>query len=107
MSTMGIDEASRLLKDHPVTLSKMASSGEIPAAKIGKKWVFIEVDLLDYIRAQYKLRALEGERKETQCHFTNAKTPPSGGSKSLSVDRKYNEALGLTTKSKPRNSMTG
>jgi excisionase family DNA binding protein len=108
MKTMGIDDASQLLRVHPVTLSKMASSGEIPAAKIGKEWVFIEVDLIDYIRAQYKTRALEGERKETLCHFTNAKTQPFGGSKSVLADnRQYNVLLGLKTKSKPKNSTIG
>jgi len=106
LETLNLQEAADFLKIHAVTLSVKASSGEIQGAKIGKRWVFLKVDLVDYIRAQYKVRALQGERKEIKCHFTSAKTPPSGGSKSLSVDRKYKEALGLTTKSKPRNSMT-
>ena len=105
--TLGINEASKLLRLHPVTLSRRAKSGEIPAAKLGKEWVFILDDLLEYIRVKYKTRALQGERKETQCHFTNAKTLPPGGSKSPSVEKQYNEVLGLTTKSKPRNFMTG
>jgi excisionase family DNA binding protein len=106
MKTLGIHDASQLLRVHPVTLSKMASSGEIPAAKIGKEWVFIEVDLIDHIRAQYKSRALEGERKEALCHFTNAKTLRPGGLKSAPVEEKYNKVLALATKGKPKNSMT-
>ena len=107
MKTMGIQEASELLRVHPVTLTKMASSGEIPGAKIGKEWVFIDVDLIDHIRAQYKVRALEGEHeRKQQCHSTNAKTPAFGGLKSPSLEKRYKEALGLTTKSKPKNSMT-
>ena len=106
MKTMGIEDASKLLRVHPVTLSKMASSGEVPAAKIGREWIFIEVDLLDHIRAQYKTRALKGEQKGKVCHFTNAKIHPTGGLKLPSEDDQYNAALKVRTKSKLRNSMT-
>lgn len=106
LETLNLQEAAAFLKIHAVTLSIKASSGEIQGAKIGKRWVFLKVDLIDHIRAQYNTRALEGERKETLCHFTNAKTLPSGGSKLPSVDRKYKEALGLQAKSKPKSSMT-
>lgn len=106
MKTLGVKDAALFLRIHPVTLIKMLNSGEVSGAKIGKEWVLLEVDLIEHIRAKYKSRALEGERKETLCHFTNAKTPPSGGSKLLSVDRKYKEALGLQTEPKPKSSMT-
>ncbi|MDE2260848.1 MAG: helix-turn-helix domain-containing protein, partial [Betaproteobacteria bacterium] len=43
--TMDIKEAAAFLMVHPITLYKMVQRGEIPAAKIGKKWVFIDVDL--------------------------------------------------------------
>lgn len=36
-----------------------------------------------------------------------SKIRPAGGSKSSSTDERYNAVLGLTTKSKPRNSTTG
>ena len=104
--TLNIAEAAAFLKIHPVTLSIKAATGEIQGAKIGKRWVFLEVDLVEHIRAQYQVRALQGERKETLCHSTNAKTPLHGGLKSPSVEKHYKEALGLTTKSKPRNYTT-
>ena len=107
LKTLNLEEAAAFLKIHAVTLSEKAKSGEIKGAKIGKRWVFIEVDLADHIRAQYQVRALQGEKKETAlCHFTNAKTPLHGGLKSPSVDEQYNTVLGLTTKSKPRNTTT-
>ncbi|MES2182233.1 MAG: helix-turn-helix domain-containing protein [Pseudomonadota bacterium] len=106
MNTLTLHEAANLLKIHPVTLSIKAASGEIYGAKVGKRWVFIEIDLLDYIRAQYKRRALQGERKELICHSTNAKTLPHGGLRLSSVDEQYNAALGLATKSKLRNTTT-
>lgn len=105
--TLNLKEAAAFLKIHPVTLSVKAASGEIQGAKIGKCWVFLEVDLIDLIRAQYKSRALEGEHEGKQiCHSTNAKTLVFGGLKSPSLEKQYKEALGLSTKSKPKNSMT-
>ena len=108
IKTLNLEEAAAFLKVHPVTLCIKAASGEIQGAKIGKRWVFLQVDLMQHIRAQYQSRALQGEQKEiVVCHSTNARTPLHGGLKSLSVEKQYKEALGLTTKSKLRNSTTG
>jgi excisionase family DNA binding protein len=106
MNTLTLEQAAELLKMHPVTLQGKAKAGVIPGCKIGRRWVFIEIDLIEHIRAQYQWRALQGERKEILCHSINAKTRPSGGSRSASVDEQYNVALGLQTKSKLRNTMT-
>lgn len=106
IETLNLQEAADFLKIHAVTLSIKVSSGEIPGAKIGKRWVFLKVDLIMHIRSQYQLRALQGDKKEQICHFTNEKTRPLGGLKSPSLDEQYNDLLGLKTKSKPRNSMT-
>lgn len=106
IKTLNLEEAAAFLKIHPVTLSTKAASGEIKGAKIGKRWVFLEVDLVDHIRSQYQVRALQGDGKEKVCHFTNAKTPLHGGLKSPSVEKQYKEALGLPQKAKLRNSMT-
>jgi hypothetical protein len=80
----------------------------IPGAKIGKCWVFVEIDLLDHIRSQYPRRALQGEHERNiTCHSSNAKVLLGGGSNSLpAMDDAYSKALGLTTKSKPRNCTT-
>jgi hypothetical protein len=108
MSTFTLQQAAAFLKIHPVTLQEKARAGEIPGAKIGKCWVFLEIDLVEHIRAQYPRRALQGEHERNiTCHSSNAKTRPPGGSRSSSMDERYNAALGLTTKSKPRNSTTG
>jgi hypothetical protein len=98
MKTLDLHAAAELLHLHPVTLRDKARLGEVPGAKIGKCWVFVDVDLIDYIRAQYPSRVMQGDRQEkTLCHSTNAKTRPSGGSKSTTMDKSYREALGLTT----------
>jgi len=100
METLNLKEAAGLLRIHPVTLQEKAKTGEIPGAKIGKRWVFIQIDLIDYIRSQYARRALQGDHMEVSiCHSSNARTHPIGGSKSRPVvDRLYSEALGLPTK---------
>ncbi|MBW8327610.1 MAG: helix-turn-helix domain-containing protein [Thiobacillus sp.] len=98
MKTLDLQEAAELLHLHPVTLRDKARLGEIPGAKIGKCWVFVAVDLIDYIRAQYQPRVMQGDRQENPiCHSTNAKTRPPIGSNSGTTDRRYKEALGLTT----------
>ncbi len=84
MHTLNLQEAAQFLKIHPVTLGEKARTGEIPGTKIGKCWVFVDVDLIDYIRAQYKRRDLQGEKVEVlQCHSSNVKIHHSGGSKLL------------------------
>lgn len=83
MNTLDLNAAAALLRIHPVTLREKARRGEIPGAKIGKSWVFVELDLIEHIRAQYPLRVMQGDRQEkVLCHSTNAKTRPPGGSRS-------------------------
>ncbi|OZB83550.1 MAG: hypothetical protein B7X28_02000 [Halothiobacillus sp. 13-55-253] len=108
MNTLTLKQAAALLKIHPVTLQEKARAGEIPGAKVGRAWVFVDVDLIGYIRSQYPWRALQGGQQENSlCHSINAKTRPIGGSRSPSMDEQYNAALGLKTKSKPRNTTIG
>ena len=95
MKTLNLEEAAELLHVHPITLQQKAKTGIIPGTKIGRRWVFIDVDLLQYIRSQYQPRALQGEQEKSECHFINAKTVPTGGSKSLLVEGEYRKALGL------------
>ncbi|MEQ1848240.1 MAG: helix-turn-helix domain-containing protein, partial [Nitrospira sp.] len=85
------------MKIHPVTLVRLAKSGDVPGAKPGKCWVFIDVDLADWLRAQYKLRASEGglrnERKQKICHSSDVKTPRYGGLTSPSTGNAYSVLL--------------
>ncbi|CAG4884678.1 DNA-binding protein [Georgfuchsia toluolica] len=100
MNTFNLQEAARFLKIHPVTLQDKARAGDVPGAKIGKCWVFVEIDLIEYIRSQYPRRALQGEHERNiTCHSSNARTPQIGGSNSrLAMDDRYSKALGLPTK---------
>lgn len=98
MITMGIKEAAALLMVHEVTLYKMAERGEVPAAKPGKKWVFIDVDLIEWLRSQYKVQASlsDSTERRNQCHSTNVKIQTSGGTNSKAqMGSGYKELLGL------------
>ncbi len=53
MKTLDLEQAAQLLKLHPQTVLHRARAGEIPAAKPGKCWVFIEEDLIEWLRSHY------------------------------------------------------
>jgi excisionase family DNA binding protein len=53
MNTLTLNQAAELLKLHPQTVLQRARAGEIPAAKPGKCWVFIEDDLINWLRSLY------------------------------------------------------
>ena len=97
MRTFGIEEAAAFLKIHPVTLSRMAARGEIPGAKPGKQWVFLDVDLADWLRAKYPPQASLSDSRERSktCHSTDVKIHRIGGSRLLTQkDDAYSKALG-------------
>jgi len=100
MKTLNLEEAAKFLHVHHITLQQKAKAGIIPGTKIGRRWVFIDVDLFDYIRAQYESRALQGEQEESECHFINAKTVPTGGSKVSVNGERIQRSTGTTDKLK-------
>jgi excisionase family DNA binding protein len=53
-NTLTLEEAAALLKMHKETLREMAKAGVVPGAKPAKAWVFIEVDVIEFLRRQYK-----------------------------------------------------
>jgi excisionase family DNA binding protein len=94
--TFNLEEAAEFLHLHPDTLQQMAKHGEIPAAKPGKRWIFIEEDLVDWIRERYR-------RDKTQCS-ENAVT--FGGSISSTLDDAFDALVGRQTGKELRSTMT-
>lgn len=86
MKTLNLEEAAAFLHMHPYTLMQKVNAGEIPGAKPGKRWVFIEDDLADYLRCQYRAPSavpdLAGATLESLPKDANSK-------------KKYLDALGL------------
>ena len=96
LNTLNLAQAAAFLHVHEQTLLKLARGGKVPAAKVGRAWVFIDVDLLAYIRGKYRPQVVQGDPiGDLSCRSTNEKTHKSTGSKYRSVDRLYKEALGL------------
>ncbi|MFJ1255724.1 helix-turn-helix domain-containing protein [Cupriavidus sp. CuC1] len=50
--TVDINGAADLMKIHPKTLLDMINSGALPAARIGRAYVLMTKDVLDYIQQQ-------------------------------------------------------
>ena len=96
-SVLTLEEAAKLLHLHPVTLKRKARSGEVPGIKRFKHWLFIEVDLIAFLRSHYPSRVMQGEHEEVlKCRSIHVKTRPTGITKSATRARSYKEVLGLT-----------
>lgn len=98
-TTLNILEAAKLLGVHKETIRRMASSGQLPGVKIGRSWIFIEQDLVMYIRSQYAKGVTSQSavhRSTNQWRFT--KGTQRGGLVSPIKEKEYKEALGLTIK---------
>ncbi len=68
MKTFDIDECAEFLKVDSTTVSEMAGMGELPGARIGRGWVFLEEDLVEYVRTQvrHQRRERQSSRFEKQ-----------------------------------------
>ena len=53
MKSLGLHEAAAFLRMHPEEVRRRDRVGLVPGAKPGKRWVFIEADLADYLRGLY------------------------------------------------------
>lgn len=99
MKTLDLLEAAEFLKMHPQTLRRRAAAREIPSAKPGKHWVFIDSDLAEWLRSQYNT-----ERKQVKQCSTNVQIVQSGGADShRPAGSKYADLLALQSKKTQRN----
>ena len=64
MKTYDINEAADFLKIDRSTALELASVGTLPGAKVGRAWVFMEDELVAYLR--------DATRKQTQTRRANA-----------------------------------
>ncbi|NOS98838.1 MAG: helix-turn-helix domain-containing protein [Methylotenera sp.] len=94
MITLNRLQAAAFLNMHPVTLLQKVHAGIIPAAKPAKSWVFIQQDLLDYLRGLYSTNKHNEQNIDNQsevasrCHVTVTK-------KGLGVKSGYYQLLGI------------
>ena len=104
MATFTLVEAAAYLHLHRITLLRKVHSGIVPAAKPGKCWVFLRVDLDAFLRSLYRLpeQASQGTHDEvvnSWANLTSERTRRIGGSKfpAGSVDSRYSKVLALPT----------
>jgi len=81
MGTLNLKQGAKFLHMHWQTLREKTKAGDIPGAKIGKQWVFIQEDLVSHIRSQYastRSRSQVQHIGDTLC-YTNDQTQISTG----------------------------
>lgn len=65
-TTLDIFQAALFLRTETESLSLLANTGEVPAALMGANWIFMEEDLIAYLKD--KIRLETGERRQkTPC----------------------------------------
>jgi hypothetical protein len=71
LRTLALDEAAAFLHMHPEEVRTRAKRGLIPGAKAGRRWVFLEIDLVEFVRSLYPVRrqALQVTSQEAVCHL--------------------------------------
>lgn len=110
MLTLTLAEAAQLLKVHAKTVEKLARRGQLPGTKVGRRWVFVQQLLVDWLVTQSLSRVSVVELQEkTECRSTDARTRHIGGSnyRPAGVNRSlYSKALGLPIDERRRRSTT-
>ncbi|MCG6983805.1 MAG: helix-turn-helix domain-containing protein [Thiocapsa sp.] len=107
--TLDLVQAAQFLHVSPSVLREKANAGVIPGAKAGRRWVFLEADLVAYLRSLYPrprraVHVCDQEGIDTW-HCTAA--GPSGGSASPHrMARAYASLLELKTRSRHRSTTT-
>ena len=99
MKTLNIIQAAQFLGAHKETVRRLVASRQIPGVKIGKRWIFIEQDLVEYVRSKYPDAVTSqgaAHRSNKQWRFTNGTL--LGGLASPIKEKEYKEALGLATR---------
>ena len=108
VKTLDLNEAAAFLHMHPEEVRSRTKRGLIPGAKTGRRWVFLEIDLADFLRSLYPVRrqALQvTNSQEGICHLESAGR--SGGStSSRRVASEYDDLLRPATRSKRKSCTT-
>jgi len=95
MNTLDLKQASTLLNMHPMTLRRLAANGQVPAARAGRAWIFIEDDLLNWIRSQYPAEArAAGSTGENPCPSTDVQknpTPTTGVDSQVLTESRFDD----------------
>ncbi|HPH07024.1 MAG TPA: helix-turn-helix domain-containing protein [Methylotenera sp.] len=100
MNTLTLKEAACLLKMEQSTLSKKVRAGIIPGVKPAKNWVFVEDDLIGYLRASY-----QGNFNKTTKIINQLETQVNSKT-NVKASKRYFELLGIANSSKNKSTKT-
>jgi excisionase family DNA binding protein len=95
--TLTLEQAADLLKASREKVRCMAKQGIVPASRPARRWVFIESDLIDWLRAQ---------QEQVPCSTKETETAGGVASEHRTAQR-YAAALAPATGRKPRNTRPG
>ena len=56
LRTFTLEEAAIFLHMHPEEVRTRAKRGLLPGAKTGRRWIFLEIDLVEFVRSLYSVR---------------------------------------------------
>ncbi|WP_339879051.1 helix-turn-helix domain-containing protein [Pseudidiomarina gelatinasegens] len=109
MKTYDIHQAAKYLCMSASHLGQLARCKRIKAAKPGKRWVFLEKDLVEYLDALYSSGVNTPQQgcdeEDSSWHCTNVGT--SGGLASrLQTVKEYNKLLARKTRSRHKSMKT-
>jgi hypothetical protein len=108
MRTLDLYQAAEFLHVSPRILRGRAASGEVPGAKPGKCWVFIEDDLVCYLREQYASARHMPRRGSKEIGAWSIDAEQYGGSGLADpTASEYESLLGLKISAPRKNSTTG
>lgn len=108
METCNLKEAAEILHCHPDTVRKLARSRQLVGRKVGRAWVFIRDELVNFIRLGYPEAVCNGGdmmKGNQSWHYTKEET--RGGYRSqMHVESELDNLLALKTVRKHRSSLT-
>jgi hypothetical protein len=109
MRTLDLDQAAEFLHVSARILRGRAARGEVPGAKPGKSWVFLEDDLVCYLRQQYaasRHMPRRGSKEIGACRSIDAEQYGGSGLPAQTASE-YESLLGLKISEPRKNSTTG
>lgn len=101
MQTLNLKEAAVFLKKSTEAIRRAAAKGAIPAARIGRRWVFLLDDLVEFLRSRYATSAETSWgviEKDGRNIWRSTNEMTSGGSLLAEKDIAYRKAAGLPIK---------
>jgi excisionase family DNA binding protein len=106
---LNVRQAAALLGVHPNSVRAYAKSGEIPAAKIGRSWRFVEADLVGWIRERYpapaRMQPSADHEEAAAWHSGTVQEHTTSSSQHL-TERSLDALLERPTGGRPRNITT-